>query len=239
MLLQMGFGDLEYLIPYIFTLILMAAKLSFGLYLINREKSAEQKNYFIHGAAMMMFGICISRTCYFIFDFHMVFLDPNLYYLSPNVWVWKFGNLISSLSMAYLIFVLDKKILNNKFKGIFTFAIAIISIVQFLYPVNSSESFQTASTIGVFAMALGLILPLTFLYLGFKTSGELKKVSYLLALGIILYAAVGQLVNETFLNTIGAQSGTTLRLVIYAVVPILKIGALGLITYCATKFRYK
>ena len=133
---ELGFGDTEYLIPYVTTIIIIITKISLGVYLYRREKKNENKNYFIRGACFMMFMLAISRIFYFIFDFYLTKFDNSLYYISPNIWIWKVGNFLSAISAAYLLYVIDKKVMQFKFKGSFAYIVFIVSMVQFFYPVN-------------------------------------------------------------------------------------------------------
>jgi len=233
----LGFNDLEYLVPYVCTLFLIVAKLIFGVYLYQKYKNSEEKNYFVKGASVLMFLLGGSRIAYFIFDFYLTRLNPDLFWQYPNVWLWKTGNFLSGAGISYLLYVVDRKVYNFKFKGILAYGNLAIALVQFLWPISGPESYNLVSTIGFLSILFALLIPITFLYVGIKSTGDLRKMSFLMVLGILLYSFAGQLLNESLLEMIGATKGTTIRVFFFSFVPLFKIVALGIVTYSATKFR--
>lgn len=233
--------DSQYLVPYILTLFIISVKLSLGIFLLRRimisRKGEPFRLDFLFSVMIMMFSLAIARTCYFIFDFYLTNFNPDLFYISPNVWIWKAGNFLSGIGIIFILYVLDKQVYQNKFKGLLSLGFLIVALIQFFYPVSDSDSFAIDSMLGTGTILLSLILPITFLILGFKTTGELRRLAFLLFIAIILYAGISQLMNEAILNAIESIMGVQGRIFIIILVPIVKIIGLLMIAYGATKFK--
>jgi hypothetical protein len=231
----------QYIVPYILTLFIIAVKLILGVFLLRRilinRKGEPFRLDFLFSVMILMFGLAVARTCYFIFDFYLTNFDPALFYISPNVWVWKAGNFLSGIGIIFILYVLDKQIYQFRFKGFLSVGFLIIALSQFLYPVSDARSFEIDSMLGVGTILFSLILPITFLILGLKTTGELRRLAFLLCFAIILYAGISQLMNEALLNAIDLAMGPQGRLFVIILVPIGKTFGLLMIAYGATKFK--
>jgi hypothetical protein len=242
LILQLDPSELGYQIPYIFTLVLIITKFLLTFFLLNKIKVIKKESdhpsiEFISAMLLVMISLFISRIIYFYFDFYLTYFDPDQLWRSPQVWVWKAGNLTAALGIASIIYVLDKKIYEFKFKGSFALLLVIVSIIQFVYPINSKDDFNIVSSIGIIGTVSGLIIPVTFFRLGFKSSGDVRKIAFMIAWGILIYALSAQLMSEQILEAIGEDVNDPGRLVIVALVPLIKCVGLAMLAYAITKFR--
>ena len=76
-------------------------------------------------------------------------------------------------------FLLDKKILSFKFKGIFAYFYLAGLIFAIIYPINSYADFVIVSSVTVYAGLGAAIIPLIFLYIAIKSTGEVRRTSIL------------------------------------------------------------
>src|SRR6056297_1979718 len=110
----------EFFIILGFTIFIVIVKLVVALTLTKKiqDKKARDETAgldFMKGVDGFIILLLISRILYIVFDFHYTKFNEDLYYLSPNIWFWKIGMCISALALMYIVYVVDKKILNNKY----------------------------------------------------------------------------------------------------------------------------
>nr|MDO8086657.1 hypothetical protein [Candidatus Sigynarchaeum springense] len=172
-----------YEIIFMLTLVIILVKLVLGIYLaIKVKKSKKEENpvapVFIGAVMLLMFLWAISRTLFMIFDFFLTKYDTDFY--AQHVWWWKSGSLFAAVGVIAILFIIDKKILSNKFKGIFAYLMLAGTILQFVYPVNTYDpDFIVASTIGILGSATSFLVPILFLYIGKKNSRLAENCIYL------------------------------------------------------------
>jgi uncharacterized membrane protein len=224
------FSDIRYLLPFILTLIIIGVKFTLGFYLARKVNQRKKENGkiqidFIFAICVMMFCIGISRTLYFYFDFFLTHFDPSLFYITPNIYYWKAATFFSTIGIVFVLFIMDKKIYHFKLKGLFAYLLLIVSLIQVFYPVGietGEADFKTISTIGIFGTLLGAIIPLTFIYMAIKSSGEIRKLSIILVICIMAYGLGAQLMSEPFLAAIESSGGINARLAVIIIVPIIR-----------------
>ncbi|MEX2680167.1 MAG: hypothetical protein Q6373_001080 [Candidatus Sigynarchaeota archaeon] len=228
-----------YEIIFLLTLTIILVKLILGIYLavkVNRSKKEENPvaPVFIGAVMLLMFLWAISRTLFSIFDFFLTKYDTNLY--AEYVWWWKCGSLLAAVGVIAILFIIDKKILSNKFKGIFAYIMLAGTVLQFIYPVYAFDpDFIMASTIGIIGSATSFLVPILFLYIGKKTPG-LRKTAFTFAFGIIIYVVGSAFVSASII-TIFYSAGLDTNQV-YFISTSMKVLGLLMVTYGTTRFRF-
>lgn len=229
------------LVPWIMTILIIIFKFAIAIFLgtIASKQIKEEKQFrltFIFAMTIFCFTLGLSRTCYFIFDFYLTKLNPDLFYIEPNIWFWKMGNLFTSLGGIFVLYTIDKTVYQKKLRLIPEIVLLAVALTQFLYPVTDKASFDTVSAIGTIGSIFTIIIPITFIWLAIKSAGQVRRTSLILGIGIVVYGVVGQLLSEPVLQSIEAVLPNA-RLIVWIVVPITKIVVLSFMAYAATQFR--
>jgi hypothetical protein len=137
--------------------------------------------------------------------------------------------------------VADKVLLQNKFKGAFVYLMLIGLIVLLAYPVREgvASDFQILNYIALISSVGLLIIPVIFIMLASKTSGEIRQTSIKLAVGLVVYGLATALVGDAFLGPlmVSASNPDTIQVIMYFVSTGLKILGLFLVTSSAQKFH--
>ena len=231
-------SDLEFNIFFILTIILICVKLILGLFLgikiYYQKKEAGNFNFgFIFGVFIFVICMFLSRIIFFYFDFFLTKFDSQTYYQMPSLLCWKIAMFINSIGATVFIFITDLKVFDFKLKGLLAYVIMILSIIQFIYPVNSSQDFEILSYFDLRFLVVGIIIPIYFFYLAWKPS-PYRIPSITLASGIILYTLGALITAELILNAL-AQ----IRILIYFISLILKVLGLFLFVYGVSVFTVK
>ncbi|TXT66288.1 MAG: membrane protein of unknown function [Promethearchaeota archaeon] len=230
----------EFNLFLILTIILLIAKLLLSFYLgfkvYRRSKErGEFKLDFMASVLMLVISLLVSRILYTIFDFQLTVFNPDLYYVSPNVEVWKIAGLVATLGSSTVLYVIDKRILKFRFKGIIAYIFIIISLIRFFLPINSKADFTLNSTIGSIAQLAFLIIPVVFISLGWKIP-DLRRNAFLVAFGIIIYIFGSIIVSEFILSPIREIFGDGGQILVFFIFLISKISGLTMASYGVTKF---
>ncbi len=225
------------------TIIILIVKISLVGYLVkkvlDRKKETGTLRFdFLVSVAVLMFCLFVSRLLFAIYDFSLTQFDTSIAYLYPNYLVWKFAALSSSIGFIVILYTIDKEILNFKLKGILAILMLIFTLIQFFYPVNTPQDFDMLSFIGIFGNIVAIIIPIIFLYTGIKIQG-LRKSSFIIAFGIIIYAIGSNLVIEPILSPLRALYGPDVQIVMYFLLFIFKITGLLMFSYGVTQFTLK
>jgi hypothetical protein len=228
-----------YEIIFLLTLVLLLVKILMAVYLGARLQKGKKENQvaplFMSSIMYVMILWTISRVFFAIFDFFLTKFNTDTYAAFPNVWFWKFGALFASIGVIVVLWIVDKKILGNKFKGIFAIIMLASMILETLWPVSTFDDFQMASMIGLVGSLMAFLIPILFLYIGIKTPG-LRKTAFLLAFGIIIYTLGGGLVSAAIIE-IFTGAGMT-QTMVYLISTGMKIAGLLMVTIGATRFRF-
>jgi hypothetical protein len=230
----------QYMTLFYMTIVLLAAKVSIVAFLVSRivvERRSIEKTplYLLYAGTICMLTFLSSRLLYIIFDFSLTKFDTALYTISPSIWIWKVANLVSSSGTISLLWVVERKILIHKFKGMLVIIASVSSAIQFLYPVpeGSLEDFNLISTIGLFG-ALGVfVIPIVFFALG-RTAPGLRRFAWIFSFGVLIYAIGSSGMSQTILDTI--LSGMD-RDAVYILSIGLKIIGLVITTYGLSTIR--
>ncbi|MBN2152916.1 MAG: hypothetical protein JW839_15805 [Candidatus Lokiarchaeota archaeon] len=229
-----------YEIIFLLTLGLILVKLILGLYLaVKVRRSKKEENpvapLFIGTVMLLMFLWAVSRTLFMEFDFFLTKFVEATYPDFPNVWFWKFGSVFASVGVIAILFIVDKKILSNKFKGVFAYIMLAAAIVQFAYPVDDYADFVVASTIGIVGSATSFLIPILFLYIGKKTPG-LRRTAFTFAFGIIIYVLGGALVSASIIPMFYALGLS--QTMVYLISTSMKVLGLLMVAYGTTRFHF-
>lgn len=230
----------EYTFLFILVIGVLVVKMTFAVYLgskiYKRNKEREKFEFdFLFSVFIVAIGAFISRVIYMYYDFFLVKFDADNLWRYPNIIYWKWAGLIGAIGLISVLYTIDKKVLNNKFKGVFAYYSLIVILIQFLWPVNSQEDFEFVSSLVILALLAFAIIPVMFLYLAFKTPG-LRGVCLIMFFGIIIYAGGSFLVSENFLAPLRESIGEGVDFPVYVIFYVSKIVGLGLLVYGVTKF---
>lgn len=192
-----------YELIFIFTLVIVLVKFIIVLFLaikIARKRRQEKSFSFAFLASVLFLIICwlVSRLCYIYFDFFLTKFVVARYPEFPNIWFWKAGSFIAAIGVAAVVWTVDRKILQNKFKGILAIIMIVASVIQLVYPVNNSADFDFVSMIGIVGSLGAFLIPILFLWIGIKTPG-LRKVALAIVFGTIIYVLGNSLPNSNIL----------------------------------------
>ncbi|MBD3338693.1 MAG: hypothetical protein GF353_06280 [Candidatus Lokiarchaeota archaeon] len=233
-------NSLEYNTLLILTIILLAIKLTLIIFLswkiVDRTKKEGKLSFdFIVSVLILFLSLFLSRILYSYFDFVLTQFDPDKFYLVPNIYVWKIANFISQFGICVVLFYIDRKVLEFRFKGIFSYLLFFAGIAQFFYPINTFTDFQVASAIGALALFVVLILPVLFIYIGIKSEKH-RLVMIIITIGTILYMVGANLQSEFILAPLKIIFGENIQITFYILSLVFKLTGLSCISYGSTKF---
>lgn len=225
-----------------FTLITICIKLILTIYIglrIHQKKKEEGVVglEFITAVMIMIFALFLSRVFLTVFDYHYTKFDMDLYPNEPQIWFWKAGQLIATLGEAYVVFILDKKIYNFKFKGMISLLMIISAMALLLYPVHDLSGFEVLSILSVICMLGIAILPITFINIALKSSGELRRTAWMLVSGMLLFIIGSIIINASILNALQEAFDRSFDVLMFLIQTILKGIGMIMIAYAATKFN--
>ena len=206
-----------------------------------KKKEGSMAVSFIRGISIFILSLLVARIFYIVFDFHYTKFDDTIYYLMPQIWYWKAGQLLSGLGQVYLVWVVDKKILDNKFKGVISILMLVLIVFPFLYPVRQDPvlgevDFNLLSTFSIVSSLGTVIVFLVFIYIGRKSTGAVKKTAYTLSWAFFLYGIGALAVNQSIIDALQPLFSGDIDVYVYLVQSITKAVAICLIAYGATKF---
>lgn len=167
---------------------------------IARKRREEKSISFAFLASVLFLIICwlVSRLCSIYFDFFLTEFKIELYTAFPNIWFWKAASFIAAIGVAVVVWTVDRKILQNKFKGIFAIIMIVAASVQLVFPVRNDADFNLVSMIGIVGSLGAFLIPILFLWIGIKTPG-LRKIAFAIVFGTIIYVLGNSLPNSNIL----------------------------------------
>ena len=160
----------------------------FTIHLIFKAKKAEEerKYYFL---SIGIFGI-LYMICRILLVIDAIDEYPPM---SP---LYIYGSFFAVLGVVGLMFAVEKYIY-QKLKFIPTICVFIFSLLIVLVPGNETTKLVTIwVTIGT---AFAIIIPILYLKVGLKSTGEIRKNSLFIAFGIIIFL-VGNAINTGLLT---------------------------------------
>jgi hypothetical protein len=233
----------NFYIIFALTLVVIAAKSILVVFtgkklMINRKSDEKVASDFLFAVFILFSSMLISRIFFAIFDFYLTKFDVSNYWMVPNVTFWKLGIMIVSLGETYVVYIIDKKILNFKIKGIIELVMIVGIILVVAYPVNSPADFDIVSILTFIPNAGMILFPIVFIWLGRRSSGEVRNTSFALAWGAALYLIGSIFVNAGILNFLNSTFSASFDVFLYFIQTITKILGIVLIAYSASKFRF-
>ena len=177
-------------------------------------------------------GLFVSRIIFTIFDFQLTDFNRRF----PDMFLWKIAFLVATITLVYMIWILDKVVIENKLKGIPAIILIILAIFIFVYPVNTVVDFQILSAICAVANLVSILIPGVFIYVGKNSSGDIRKNAYFISLGMLVYALSMLLVNEALISAVNAAFGFDSSILFWIISMTGKCIGLTIFTHYATKF---
>lgn len=232
-------GSLEFNIIFALTMVVIGIKyvlaMSLGRKVYLRTKHQGQFRadmLFMMGLYLFMAGT--ARILYSIFDFYYTQFDPAKYV--ANVWWWKTALVVAQVMLVGLLYTMDKRIYLFKWKGIPAYIIGITICIQFIYPINSMDDFEFVSSLFIITIGGSMLLPIMFIHLGSKKS-ELRKDSWRIGFGIILYSIGSAILMENLLGPLADQYTDMIRVYFYLISTICKAIGLFMVYLGSTTFK--
>lgn len=235
-------SSLEFQTLYWLTITILITKgiivIFLGKKILSKRKESGAIAYdFLFGVFMLMFFLLVSRISYFIFDFYLTQFDVNLYHSSLLiVSLWKIGSILQTLGVAIILYIIDRKGFNFKFKGIVPILMVIMLVLIAFYPVSTEDNFEFVSTIHLITGFACFLLPFIFIYLGSKSTGTIKRHAWLLAIGEIIYILGSIMVNEFIVVALNGLLGGDYRIFIQIFSTSMKVIGLILLAIGASRF---
>lgn len=233
-------GSLNYNILFTLIIIVIIFKALLSGYLFYKiiKKTKKEGKFefdFLFSIFVLILFLCISRSILLYYDFFLTYFNPDLFWIYPNIIYWKLADLFPITGFVIMAFIMDKKALNFKLKGVVGYVIAGLEVFKMLYPVNSEEDFRFISSFGLIQSAILVIIPAGFLYIAVK-SDTLRNLAIIIILGISIYALGGILIGESVLAPLRELFGENVHVSVFFVFVITKIVGLSMLAYAMTKF---
>ncbi|MEX2680609.1 MAG: hypothetical protein Q6373_003365 [Candidatus Sigynarchaeota archaeon] len=199
-----------------------------------KKEGLELAVSFLLAMWVLIFTLFVSRLFYMWFDFGLTHFKMECY---PEVAIWwKIAQFIIGVGLAEIVFVVDRKILNFKLKGIFAYIIIAGSIVMFLWPVNIVDDFATMSTFSILPQLGMLVVFIVFLNIAIKTSGRVRNTALIIIFAFLLYTVAALLVNAGIVKAMTDMFGMIAAFYLYMLQSTFK--AIGIIMMAAGAARW-
>jgi hypothetical protein len=237
-------ASLEYNLFFILNILLLVAKLSLSIYLGKKvyEKAKKEGRFsfdFIFAVFILMICLFVSRLLYFYYDFFLIQFNPQNYLNPDALTVWTLASLISTIGYAIAMFTVDYRVLNFRLKGIVSYLIIGVGIFDTIWVlggfVTTSSHFELVSGLLMVANFLAIVIPIIFFYIGRKTTG-LRKVSYIIAFGVIIFSIGSSLVLQPIIAPLRQNFGDLIQIPIFFLFFLLKLIGLIMFSYGVTQF---
>lgn len=237
-------GSIEFnslLIMTIIIIIIKSGLIVFLLWKINKKKKevGKIKLDILVSIFIYILVLLISRILLLLHDFVYAKFDYKTYHLMPQILLWKISFFLVFIGLSIFIYTIDKKALNFKFKGVFSYIEFIIAIVILIFPVNNLADVQILLWVVFFGTIICVIIPIFFLYLAklSPANSDLRKISISLALSIVIYGVGGNLININFLLPVSIAFGSIVIIVLWLISLTMKTIGLIILAYGGTKIK--
>ncbi|MBN2151951.1 MAG: hypothetical protein JW839_10920 [Candidatus Lokiarchaeota archaeon] len=199
-----------------------------------KKEGLELAVAFLRAMWVLIFTLFVSRLFYMWFDFGLTHFDLECY-AEHAVW-WKIAQFIIGIGLAEIVFVIDRKILGFKLKGIFAYIIVAGSVVMFLWPVNNAKDFADMSTMSILPQLGMLVVFVVFLNIAVKSTGRVRKTALIIIFAFLLYTVAALLVNAGLVKALTDVFGPIAAFYLYMLQSIFK--AAGIIMMAAGAARW-
>lgn len=195
-------GDFSYnIFIWITAIIILIAFSIYFWYKMSKKEIISQRRINL-GLGAFLFLYAMTRISFLVSDYAEIILEDLLL---QDIF-WRIAATVGLVGFTILIFVIERYILENKSKFIFT-VIGIITIV--ISVVGGPEIGRIAISYGTATM--GIILIILYSYLSIKSSGYVRKRSLealfgilLLYIGIILDSNLGVSIIQSMIPTVSS-----------------------------------
>ncbi len=145
-----------------------------------------QREYFL-GIAIFIIVHLIARIFYFYYDF--IYIE--------DIFFWHLGAVVGVAGIIFLLYAIERNIYTRT-KFLFTI-LAIIYIILLLTVLNLGWGENVENTLQtIFIAIIGPFIPLIYIYVAYKSSGEIRRNSLLIAFGIVIFIAGQTAHGRTF-----------------------------------------
>jgi small-conductance mechanosensitive channel len=149
---------------------------------------------------------------------------------------WKIAQLIVGCGLAYIVFVIDRKILGFKFKGIFAYIIIAGSIIMIIWPVSTKDDFAAMSSMSILPQLGMFVVFFVFLNIARKSSGRVRKTAVIIILAFVLYTVAALLVNAGLVSAIQIAFGESAAIYPYILQSIFKTAGVIMMAVGASRW---
>ncbi|MHA1273576.1 MAG: hypothetical protein ACTSQS_09085 [Promethearchaeota archaeon] len=208
-----------------FYLSVLISHFSAGIFLLlkSRNKGENVKNY-LRGIAIFFLLYGLAKSIVFLFeltfpvnfvwnigekDFNKIFSENPDLSLRHDI-VWRFTATLGVAGVAFLMYQLEKQILEKKTKFIFTIITIITVIPAILFGVKGKDEIDIVRIILYAGNIMLIVIPLIYLYLAGKTSGATRLRALgamsgilILFLGIVFNSSIGKSLFENLYGISG------------------------------------
>ncbi|MHA1293697.1 MAG: hypothetical protein ACTSQJ_13645 [Promethearchaeota archaeon] len=184
-------NDLQEIVFYT-TILLIIINYFLGFIMLKKTMKIKlkiTKKYFL-GLVLFLFVHATCRIFYFVYDF---------YYSDELIW-WEIGAILGLLSITLLIAAVESTIFTKSkhaltiigISGLILMTIqSILNVTKNQLPINLSQIVQY----GIVSI-LALTILLIYIYVTIKSTGNIRKSSLLMTIGIILFE-LGQIAHTS------------------------------------------
>ncbi|MHA1268381.1 MAG: hypothetical protein ACTSPY_01220 [Candidatus Helarchaeota archaeon] len=168
------FESLSLIIWICFIILSIIFSIFISLKFFNKKKPLEpaQRDYFL-GMVIFIIIHSISRILYMLYDFYLIGGDHYQLF-------WDMAAVVGIGSVIALLFAIERHII-KKTKYLFTILSSITLILFIVLP-------EYKETIQLFMIPIvAVIIPFIYFYTAIKTSGEIRRTSLIIGIGIIIF----------------------------------------------------
>ena len=226
---------------FFLTLFLVITKIGVVFYLYKKIQAKKQAKVeagvkFLVAISIMILGLLVSRILFTYFDFVLTKFNENLYGVFPNYVLWKIAMFIATITLVYLLWVLDKTIMQNKFKGIPAGITALFIGIALAFRINGLLDFNSMCLFASVAYIGSVMIPGVFFYISKESSGEIRRTAFLIGFGILIYAMATLIVNEAIVSATTVSLGFDTRSVLWILSIVIKCVGLSMFAISSVKF---
>ena len=160
----------------------------FGILLIRKalgpDLARPQREYYLGMSAFILVHL-IARYFYYLYDFH-----------GQAQLNWDLGASIGLIGIVFLLYAIERNVFTRS-KFFFTIITIIFIILIFILPPEFKSISQT-----IIVSIIGLFIPLIYLYVAYKGSGDIRKNSLIVAIGILIFL-IGQTAHSSTFFDLG------------------------------------
>ncbi len=150
-------------------------------YLLIRKYNSNKEFQMLLGAFLLFLFLGIGRIIMMVFDYGLTHFDPNL--LQPYTLFWKIGSLVTWGGFFCFILVSEKSI----FMGKTRYIISILYLALIIISLIPTDFLLSQTVAGIPTGIAIFFIPVSYIYLIFKTSAEPRKKAVITLIGFFVY----------------------------------------------------